>query len=304
MCCLFGLHNYSGSLSRKQKEKILSVLSAACEERGTDATGIAYHSAGRLSVYKRPWPAHLMRFRITGDTRVIMGHTRMATQGDERKNRNNHPFAGRAGATAFALAHNGVLRNDTFLRKKWNLPKTRIETDSYVAVQLLERRKELSFRSLRHMAEQLEGSFTFTVLSEKNELYFIKGDNPMCIFHYPERGLYLYASTESILKKALKQLPYYLGKPARVNLYSGEILRIDAQGICSRSQFDDTSLLHTPWLPWTYDEPVRTKEDDLEELKSVAAYYGLPPEDVDELLGSGFSTDDIEEMLYCRCTAR
>ena len=117
MCCLFGILDYGGKLSRKEKTKILSVLSVACEERGTDATGIAYNTGGSLKVYKRPLPAHLLWFRIFEDTNVVMGHTRMTTQGSERFNANNHPFTGQAEDTAFALAHNGVLSNDKRLRR-------------------------------------------------------------------------------------------------------------------------------------------------------------------------------------------
>lgn len=60
MCCLFGILDYGGKLNRKEKTKILSTLSVACEERGTDATGIAYNTGGALKVYKRPLPAHLL----------------------------------------------------------------------------------------------------------------------------------------------------------------------------------------------------------------------------------------------------
>ena len=51
MCCLFGILDYGGKLTRKEKTKILSVLSVACEERGTDATGIAYNSGGAMKVF-------------------------------------------------------------------------------------------------------------------------------------------------------------------------------------------------------------------------------------------------------------
>ena len=117
MCCLFGILDYGHKLSRKEKTKILSVLSVACEERGTDATGIAYNSGGSLKVYKRPLPAHLLWFKVNEDSPLIMGHARMVTQGSERFNANNHPFAGKAGHTTFALAHNGVLSNDKRLRR-------------------------------------------------------------------------------------------------------------------------------------------------------------------------------------------
>ena len=113
---------------------------------------------------------------------MVMGHTRMTTQGSARRNENNHPFRGRAGNTSFALAHNGILYNDRILRKEFKLPGSRIETDSYVAVQLLEQLGRMDFEVLRAMAEELEGSFTITALTERDELYYVTGNNPMCIF--------------------------------------------------------------------------------------------------------------------------
>ena len=153
MCCLFGLVDCQHRLTAKQKNRIVSILSVAAEARGTDATGIAYNSGGKLRVYKRPLPAHRMRFRVPEDANVIMGHTRMTTQGAAKRNRNNHPFPGQAGTMDFALAHNGVLWNDRYLRRSQDLPCTKIETDSYVAVQLIERKKALDFASLESMAE-------------------------------------------------------------------------------------------------------------------------------------------------------
>ncbi len=64
MCCLFGTYDYKGGLTAAQKRRLISSLATASEARGTDATGIAYTCDGHLTVYKRPWPAHLMRFRL------------------------------------------------------------------------------------------------------------------------------------------------------------------------------------------------------------------------------------------------
>ena len=180
MCCLFGMLDYGGNFTGRQRTALLSILAAECEARGTDASGIAYNSGGSLHVYKRPMPAHKLRFRIPNDAPGIMGHTRMTTQGSEKKNYNNHPFLGQAGGQRFALAHNGVLHNDRMLRRSLKLPQTKIQTDSYVAVQLIEKKKALDLASLKYMAEQVEGSFTFTVLDEGNTWYLVKGDNPMC----------------------------------------------------------------------------------------------------------------------------
>ena len=302
MCCLFGIHDYGHNLSRKQMNKIISVLSTACEVRGTDATGIAYNCNGHMSIYKRPFPAHLMRFRIPNDVNVVMGHTRLTTQGDQKFNFNNHPFRGVIGNQDFALAHNGVIYNDLKMQRRYHLPYTRIGTDSYVAVQMIEREGELSFESLRDVAETLEGSFTFTLLSDKNDLYFIKGDNPMCIYHFPGYGIYMYASTEEILQKALSRIPYSFGKYDSIQLDCGEILRIDADGKCSMSYFNDIKLLYKFYDPWWWRETNCTEESSedpyLEELKSIAAYCGISSSDIDQLILEGFTYEEIEEMVY------
>lgn len=306
MCSLFGFVDHGHQLSRKARHRLLTVLSVACEDRGTDATGIAYNHDGRQHICKRPIPAHLMWYRVPIDATVIMGHTRMTTQGSARYWGNNHPFPGRAGNTNFALAHNGVLYNDKILRKEHKLPATKIETDSYVAVQLLEKFGSVDFAGLRSMAEELEGSFTITALSDRDELYFVKGNNPLCIYHYPEAKLYVYASTEEILKKAMLQAQLRLGKVDKVNLFSGELLRIDATGKITRSHFDDSRLYSSfsfPWSRWESHEAVKhpyaEDSDYLEDLKSVAAFYGLYPEDIDALIQDGIDPAEIEEMLYC-----
>ena len=50
MCCLFGFVDYAHKLTRKQRLRLLTALSVASEERGTDATGIAYNINGRQCI--------------------------------------------------------------------------------------------------------------------------------------------------------------------------------------------------------------------------------------------------------------
>ena len=141
MCAIFGLLDYKGKLAPSQRRQIIRELGKAAEVRGTDATGIAFFHEGKLHIQKAPRPARRMKYRIPEEVRYIMGHTRMTTQGSARRNQNNHPFAGKAGDSRFALAHNGVIFNDLELRRSNSLPTTAIETDSYIAVQLIERQK-------------------------------------------------------------------------------------------------------------------------------------------------------------------
>ena len=308
MCCLFGMIDLYHTLSRKQKNKILRVLSTACEARGTDAAGVAYNAHGNLQIYKRPVPAHLLHLHIPDDATVVMGHTRMTTQGCEKFNWNNHPFKGITNGRSFALAHNGVLRNDDQLRIMQHLPATKIETDSFVAVQLIQKYETLSLDSLKYMAEQLEGSFSFTVLDSKNALYFVKGDNPLCLYFYPQTGLYLYASTQEILDKALNNIRYIQERPRHIQLDCGDILKVNADGSHEMTQFDTGKLYTCSWL-WDYwphfpfslqTTSVQTsaRQEYVQQLRSTAGYFGYDPSSVDLMLADGYSLDDVEAMLY------
>lgn len=127
-------------------------------------------------------------------------------------------------------------------------------------------------------------------------------------WYYPETGMYLYASTEEILTAALLRIPFHLGQAVPVKIMCGELLKIDARGNQSRSEFDTINLVQRWYYPCScwYDpapRPYNSKKSDvskeyLRELKSVASFYGFSPGYVDSLLADGFTTDDVEEMLY------
>lgn len=297
MCALFGWLDYKGVVSDKLLKKLTQALANAAEERGTDASGIAYVKSGKVTIYKRPKPAHKIRFNAPNGTRAVMGHTRMTTQGNEKFNYNNHPFYGHADVN-FAFAHNGVLYNDKNLRVEKHLPQTQIETDSYVAVQLLEQQGKLDFESLKSMAESVQGSFCFTALDENNTLYIVKGSNPMCLLHFAQLGLYVYASTESILKKALQKTSFHKYPFEVLNIEEGTILKIDRYGFLSGSTFEvQESFRFGKWADW-YDELEEEYYSQQEELLlEMCSCYGVTEDDILLLLDYGYSADEIEEML-------
>ena len=297
MCGLFGMFDYQNQLTPRQKNKVIAALAKESETRGHDAAGIAYRIADHLHIYKRPLPAHKIRFCIPMEVYALMGHTRAATQGSQKKWQNNHPFYGTTKEGSFAFAHNGVIWNDKILRTQKQLPSTDIETDSYIAVQLLEQENTLDPASLAKMAEQIEGSFTFTVLN-KNGFYFIKGDSPLCIYH-AKAGFYFYASTEEILKKALKKAGFRKYTFEKVELDCGDILQIDSNGKQSQSKFDTGNLMSR----YLYDFPSHfSKSYDsaygYEELYDYARNVGVSEQEIDFLMENGLDEMDIEELLY------
>lgn len=173
MCAIFGYLDYKGIVGNSVLKRLIKALSVEAEVRGTDATGISYVKNGKIVTFKKPKPAHKVKLYFPKETRAVVGHTRMTTQGDEKHNYNNHPFEGRCGKENFALAHNGVLYNDDKLKKQYSLPDTHIETDTYVAVQLLEQEESLTAESIARMSELVSGSFVFTILRDDNTLYTI-----------------------------------------------------------------------------------------------------------------------------------
>jgi len=308
MCGLFGFSKYN-----KDEIKNLSVLTNSLAEqsavRGTDATGIAFTGSGGINVIKDSKSAYRMDFKHADNISALIGHTRHSTQGSEKRNINNHPFCSKHGASRFALAHNGVLTNDKELRRKLKLPKTKIETDSYIAVQLIESQKHLNFDSIRYMAEKTEGSFSYSILDEKNNIYLVKGDSPLTVLHFPLLKMYVYASTDEILYKALIDVPLLFGalkngEFEEISISEGEILKIKPDGATERDNFEYSYYSGRGWWNYGFVSSERismSRNDYVSDLKSVASYYGYSPDFVDELITAGISLDEIEEYMYCGC---
>ena len=222
----------------------------------------------------------------------------MTTQGSEKYNHNNHPFNGRCGTETFSLAHNGVLYNDAELKTKYHLPKTQIETDSYVAVQLLEQEKQLHAENIKKMAELIKGSFVFTILRNDNTLFLVKGNNPLTLYHFPALGLYIYASTKSILDNALQQVKLS-NNFCEIDVSEGEILEIASNGKIRKSNF---AMQDSVFNPYNWDNLNWYETEEQEEfLLECCRMFGVPEEDVYLLLDYGFSADEIEEMLMNPC---
>ena len=303
MCAIFGVLDFQGKLIPTQRQALFRELAHAAQMRGTDASGVAYVQNGTIQIQKAPRPASKMRWRIVPEAQYLMGHTRMTTQGAASRNYNNHPFSGRAGQQNFALAHNGVLYNDVELRHTRHLPSTKIETDSYVAVQLLEKDGKLDSDSLRQMAEALDGSFTITVLDARNTLYLVRGNNPLTIRLFPDLGCYLYASTDEILDMALDALGLSGLCQANIPITQGDIMAIDAGGRRTTARFDDAKLrpqrYFFDWGQWERAvAPPRELDDYMETVLEYGQRHGVPEAELRLLMDAGYDAFDIEQFLY------
>lgn len=303
MCCLFGLIDYKGNLSYQEREKILRELAISGEVRGTDATGLAWCNQGKIVVKKSSKPAHRFSVCIPKNAKVIMGHTRLTTQGNYHYNRNNHPFIGHCKRNDFALAHNGILYNDIKLRKKYQLPQTKIETDSYIAVQLLEQEKECEIKSIERLGEIVsEGfnSFNFTLLDDCENIYIVKGNNPLAIYHFEDRGFYIYASTEEIAMEAMEKVGVK-NIPTVECLEPGTVLKISPNGERTAGHFQMNTEEYscfsvTDYVDWDITEE-RPRTEYFNLLLEYAKIVHYPIEDLLELWEYGYDEEEIEEII-------
>ena len=317
MCGLFGFSYYGKGEAPARLSKLTKALAEASAVRGTDATGIAYLSKkGKLQIKRKNVDAYRFNIELPEGTRAVMGHTRRTTQGNERFNRNNHPFPGENKSGKFALAHNGVLDNDYEVRVMENLPQTNVETDSYVAVQLLEKYGTLDHETFKRVGETVSGMFAFTILDEQNNIHIIRNDSPLKILHFESLEMYVYASTEDILLEAVTKYEptrqaiwdnfTFFGDIENMVPSEGEIWTIHNDGNISKSKF-------TPQDRWGYNplyaiagggqgysrpgdalESFHALSTDSWDENDAEAYIQVLCQEVEAL---GFSASDVDTVI-------
>lgn len=236
MCGIFGMLDYKHMVSDTVKTDMIRKLALFSQLRGMDASGYAFTDGEEIKICKKPGPAYKYKVSFHKNSNTILGHCRFTTQGSGNENQNNHPFLGDSRGQ-FALAHNGILFNTKEIKEKYNLEDTDIATDSYVIVQLLERFNGINYKKIAVALSELKGTFALSIMKESGELFLIKGNNPVMLVHFPEKGIYAYASTGFILKLALHQ---YLKKwkYEMIKCDHGEMVEVDTYGHCFKSKFE------------------------------------------------------------------
>ena len=294
MCALYGFINYGKILSKKELKKLVRNLSIASELRGTDASGVAYVRNGKIVIYKKPQPSHEVNFYFPSDITILTGHTRMATHGDARNNYNNHPFVGHTAEGDFALCHNGVLFNYEQVQRQEQLLKTKIKTDSYTAVQLIEKYGKADFETIGKMSELVNGSFVFTVLTSEEKLYISRWDNPICLLHFPKLGIYVYTSTKEIMQMALRGTIFEKQTVDVIPVGEGEMISIDKNGVIKRSRFTPE---YDDFFGYYGCRTFRGRDDYDSYLCEYGNMFGVSEEEIMMLYDMGYDDEEIELMM-------
>lgn len=181
--------------------KMLGDLLYISSARGTDATGIAIIEGKKIKVVKEDIPSdkfikkHYIELKKEiSKASIVIGHTRLATQGHQRDNNNNHPIIGKK----YVMVHNGTCSSMT--RVKGYPYKGTV--DSEILLSYIEE------KGIEKGLEELQGSAAIALIKEgePNIVHLWRHNNPLWIAYDPNRHTIFFASTEDILQEGLSNL--------------------------------------------------------------------------------------------------
>lgn len=226
MCGVFGLVVERGAgVNPRVVGSLVRTLYRVSESRGKEAAGLSLHVGGTdgIATYKaavrgrrllaapdaRTILGRASAGIATGQRVVLIGHTRMVTNGDPSDNGNNQPVLG----DRVAVLHNGIITNEQLLRVHHpDLPHHH-EVDTEVAVRLIERALAAG--------QPLDAAFaaTATAIAGANTLAVLDGRNGDLALGTANGSLHLstiegsdgasmllLASEEPILRRAIRTL--------------------------------------------------------------------------------------------------
>ena len=150
------------SLTEKQASAPCQFAGRASAVRGQDATGNCLRTEWKTAIYKRPKPAARMQLRLPKGTTQLLGHVRMTTQGRGRKTITIIRSAVHCPAETLHWPTTVYCITKRAFACGFNLPQTAVETDSFVAVQLLQKLWRGDTADHYCYGRTVGGTFTFS----------------------------------------------------------------------------------------------------------------------------------------------
>lgn len=231
-----GIAGFSLSPNSKIKPRQLSnALLTAIEDRGYMASGYGWHYDGSHGYHSAAIPGSSLSLKhMPRKTRTAILHTRLATHGSVNDNRNNHPVVSPNGN--IALVHNGVIYNHEEVRTAISCQLPDVDTSVIPAVI-----EQYGVNDIN----KLYGDAAIAWLDRRdpNTLHLARYQHSPLVFVQVEDGSFIFASTESLLWRALIQLdimPEFMHKPDELVYYTIRNGVIQSQQPLPKPLYDDS----------------------------------------------------------------
>jgi len=242
MCAIWGI----GVLNRSRVGlyptllgDLVRNLADAGKARGNRSTGIAVVHKGKTSILKGPvsvekflehekFKAFRRRFLIGPDfakVTCILGHNRVPTKGTPENNNNNHPIV----TGNVVGVHNGVIRNDDAVFKKFPNIKRVGEVDSEAIFAALRATRDTRGQfDMRAAAKELSGTFAAGFVDKRlaYQLNLFRNISPLAVRVFPKVGIVVFASTDAMLSEAADDLKIGYSKDINIAAYSGAVINL------------------------------------------------------------------------------
>lgn len=257
MCGICGLRKFGDEPISPHHVSMLLMMN---ERRGNHATGVALQNPdGKVHVIKTDEPAYkfvgskeykkFIEEFLSKDTQIVLGHTRLATQGTTKRNENNHPvFAGKT-----AIVHNGMISNDDWLFQDMKV-KRQAEVDSDIIRAILD--EEGLTRKGAKMLSKMSGSAAIAAISHEYPGYLLlaRSGSPI-VMASTEGDLMLWSSEKVAIHTTLRPyirkhggLFFQKNRPDVVfnNMNNNTVYLFGKEGLLWHDEFDGTRSYFPP----------------------------------------------------------
>jgi amidophosphoribosyltransferase len=200
MCGIAGIYFKDSGIGRYPVNEMINRMLLGIEHRGWDATGfVAVDSDNKLTMNKKALTASeyiQQRPDAPEDSKIVLLHTRLATQGDKSNANNNHPVWYN---DCFAV-HNGHIYNDDEVFRTLEIPRM-AEVDSEAIPAALSFHGMNSIPNIQSGLNELSGNIATAAVDPTNApgtLVLAKGSSsPLYVLN--TRRAILFASEPGVM---------------------------------------------------------------------------------------------------------
>lgn len=236
--------------TKESMERMLDELLLGIENRGTDATGFVAATQDKTTVIDKS-PVEASKFikvrkKLPENSRIVLGHTRLATKGKPDNHMNNHPVI----YEGVMVTHNGIITNDDSIFKDEKLRRY-AEVDTEAIAALL---RQSGLEDPGETLSKLRGVFScaaFDVSEPSKLILFKKGSNPL-VYHENKQFI-VWASTANAIKEAWGKV---LGTPPKwakfEHMKDGSIIHIeDDELVVSENAIKGATFQSNAYSNWS-----------------------------------------------------
>ncbi len=230
MCGIFGWQNKKRNCCDL---KIFTSLANSSKRRGRDACGVFMDdNSSEFVMIDRSIDKLIKNKNIKGflknNVHTLIGHTRLATNGDPNNNSYNQPII----IDNLVLSHNGIIVNTEFLIKKYDIDES--ESDSVVFLRLISsiilNKKVDLIDAVKEVMLYVEGTINAVIYDTNSKKNILFTNNGSLYYAATDNGI-VFASEEIFLvriKKYFSKFKISKVEPKNIiTILGGEIIKID-----------------------------------------------------------------------------